>query len=108
VSGVVADAGSLRTRLQLQVPVETPDGQGGIVRSYVDAQKIWARVTLLKAREDVTADAAGAMQRVRIETRAPLTLSLRHRLANGETIYRIVSYRDDGAFVTIDADLPIA
>lgn len=103
----MSGAGDFRTRLMLQAPVEIGDGQGGMTRSYADVRKVWAKVTPLAARENVVADDAGAAQRVRIETRAPLALSLRHRLVDGGAIYRIASYRSDEGFVVIEAETQI-
>ncbi len=103
----MSSAGEFRTRLTLQARSETPDGQGGVVRAYADAGKIWARVTPLAGRETMEADANGATIRVRIEARAPLALSLAHRLVDGAKVYRITAYRDDGRIVTIDAELRV-
>lgn len=101
----MSSAGDFRTRLTLQAPNETPDGQGGVVRGYVDLGKVWARVVPLAARESVAADANGATLRARIETRAPLAVTLAHRLIDGAKVYRITGFRDDGRIVTIDAEL---
>ena len=100
-------SGDLRTRLTLQAPVETPDGQGGVTRSHTALGAIWAKVERLASRESLAADADGATLRVRITTRAPLALSLQHRLADGDESYRIAGYRDDGRFVVIDAELRV-
>ncbi len=100
-------AGQLRTRLTLQVSVETADGQGGFVRSYGDVAKVWAQVTLTASREAVAADIDGAITRVRIVLRSPLALSLQHRFVDGDRIYRIVGYRDDGVTIDVDAELRV-
>lgn len=98
------DPGRLRTRLVLQAPNEADDGQGGVVRSYVTTSTIWADVTLLPGPERVEADADGATMRVRIVARAPLPVTLQHRLVDHARIYRITGYRDDGRLVVIDAE----
>lgn len=98
-------AGDFRTRLLLQAPIDSADGQGGVARSYDSGVAIWARVTALAVRENVAADADGASVRLCIETRAPLSLSLAHRLIDGAKVYRIAGFRDDGRIVTIDAEL---
>lgn len=100
-------AGHLRTRLLLQAPAETADGQGGVTRDYTTTQSLWAKLEPLASRESVAADADGATLRVRITLRAPLSLSLQHRLVDGGKTYRIVGYRDDGRFVVIDAELRV-
>ena len=103
----MSGAGDFRTRLTLQAADETPDGQGGVARGHVDAGKLWARVTYLAAREGLAADANGATLRLRIETRAPLAVTLGHRFVDGEKVYRIAGFHDDGRIVTIDAELRV-
>jgi head-tail adaptor len=100
------DAGRLKTRLTLQAPVETPDGQGGVVRDYITQAVVWAALLPSSARRDVAADADGADVRVRIILRSGLDLTLQHRFVDGTRIYRIVSLRDldDRRFVDIEAD----
>ena len=98
-------AGQLRTRLTLQVPVEIPDGQGGVARSYDDVADVWAQVTLLSSRDNVVAEADGASQRARIVVRSPLALTLQHRFIDGDQIFRIIGTRDDGAWIEIDAEM---
>ena len=100
-------AGQLRSRLTLQTPIETPDEQGGVVRSYGDVADVWAQVTLLASRENVVADADGASTRARIMVRAPLGVTLRHCFIEGDDVYRIIGYRDDGVWIEIDAELRV-
>lgn len=100
-------AGDLRTRLTLQTPVETPDGQGGVTRGYAALRSVWAKVELVSSRESVAADGDGATLSVRITARAPLALSLQHRLVDDDKTYRITGYRDDRRFVVIDAALRV-
>ena len=101
-------AGNLNTRLVLQAPVETADGQGGLVRSHADVGSVWAQVTMLASRESVAAEADGARTRIRIIARAPLALTLQHRFVEDGQVYRITGYRDDGTWIEIDAELRVA
>lgn len=48
----VLDAGQLSVRLDLESPVETPDGQGGVTVSHAAESSHWARI------EPVAADHA--------------------------------------------------
>jgi head-tail adaptor len=100
------DAGRLKTRLTLQAPVETPDGQGGVHRDYVTQGAVWAALLPASARHEVSADADGARVRVRLILRSGLTLTLHHRFMDGARIYRIVSLRDvdDRRFVAVEAE----
>lgn len=104
------DPGRLKTRLAIEVPVETPDGQGGVARSYATVATVWAALLPRAARGDVSADAAGASVSYRIILRRGTPLTLRNRLRDGSNIYRIVTLReiDDGRFVEIDAELRVA
>lgn len=104
------DPGQLKTRLVIQQPIETPDGQGGVVRTWTTFATVWAQVTPLAARRDVQADADGATQDYRIVLRSHLSLTLQHRFSDGARIYRIVAIRerDDRRFIEIDADVRIS
>jgi SPP1 family predicted phage head-tail adaptor len=103
------DPGRLKTRLQVQSPVEADDGQGGVARSFTTLATVWAAVTPLAARAGVEADAEGATTRVRIILRSNFSLTLRHRLVDGARVYRITAIRDrdDRRFVEIDAELRV-
>jgi head-tail adaptor len=106
------DPGRLKTRLQLQAPVETDDGQGGVLRSYATLTTAWAQVTPLTARgggADVEADAEGATVKYRIILRSNFSLTLQHRLVDGARIYRIAAIRDhdDRRFIAVDAELRV-
>jgi SPP1 family predicted phage head-tail adaptor len=103
------DPGKLKTRLQVQAPVETDDGQGGVTRSYTTLTTAWAQVTPLAARHDVEADADGAVVKYRILLRSNFILTLQHRLVDGARIYRISAIRDAGdrRFIAVDAELRV-
>ena len=106
------DPGKLKTRLQVQAPVETDDGQGGVTRSYTTLTTAWAQVTPLAARgggADVQADAEGATVKYRILLRSNFVLTLQHRLVDGVRIYRIGAIRDAGdrRFIAVDAELRV-
>lgn len=107
------DPGRLKTRLSIEAPAETADGQGGTLRSYVATATVWAAVTPIGTRRDdggaVEADASGANVRYRIVLRGNFALTLQHRLVDGDRIYRITAIRDrdDRRFVEIDAELRV-
>ncbi|KQS77464.1 hypothetical protein ASG25_03410 [Rhizobium sp. Leaf384] len=50
------DPGRMTARMNLEVPVETPDGQGGMSRTFVPTGPLWAliepRVALIVDRRD--------------------------------------------------------
>ena len=99
------DPGRLKIRLVIEAPVDVPDGQGGIARSYIAQETAWASVLQHMARTDVQADAAGATLRMRVIMRAHPALTLEHRLNDNGRIYRIIALvpRGDGRFIAIDA-----
>ena len=98
--------GELRHRLVLEAPVETPDGAGGVTRSYATLATVWAKVTPVAARGDVDADDLAAAVTHRIVIRARTDMTTRHRFRLGARIYRIVALRDQdgcGRFTEISA-----
>jgi head-tail adaptor len=106
------DPGRLKTRLQIQAPVETGDGQGGVARSFATLTTVWAEVTPTSARgggADVEGDAEGATVKYRIILRSNFVLTLQHRLVDGARIYRIAAIRDaaDRRFIALDAELRV-
>lgn len=107
------DPGRLKTRLAIQAPAETPDGQGGTLRDYTTIATAWAAVTPVASRAaesgTLEAGAEGALTRLRITLRGNYALTLQHRLVDGDRVYRIVGLRDrdDRRFVEIDAELRV-
>ncbi|CAN5417096.1 hypothetical protein BH11PSE4_BH11PSE4_25650 [soil metagenome] len=102
------DPGRLKTRLLLQAPVASDDGQGGVILSdTTTVAVVWAALLPASARRDVAADADGVDVRVRMIVRAGYQLTLQHCLVDGAKVYRIVTLReiDDSRFVEIEAEL---
>jgi SPP1 family predicted phage head-tail adaptor len=102
----VTGAGDLNRRLLLEAPVETDDRGGGVTRLYDVVTVLWAQVQPLAATAGVLADSAGAALRYRIVIRARSDISTRHRLQDGERIYRILAVRQTASrrFLEIDAE----
>jgi SPP1 family predicted phage head-tail adaptor len=99
--------GDLNRRLVLEAPVESADGEGGVVRAYATVTTFWAQVLPLATRADVAADSLGAVLRYRIVVRRRSDVTTRHRLRDGDTIYRVVAARAsaDRRFLEIDAEV---
>lgn len=81
VSAGVIDPGALSARLVLERPVETPDGQGGVVQNFFGAGDALARVEPISARAD---EAAGALpvtvtHRIWLRRRSDLSGGMRLR-----------------------------
>jgi len=98
--------GDLNRRLLLEAPVETDDGAGGVTRSYQTVTTLWAQVLPLSARADIAAGSLGASLRTRIVIRARDDVTTRHRLRDGEHVYRVIAARSsaDRRFLEIDAE----
>jgi SPP1 family predicted phage head-tail adaptor len=99
------DPGKLNLRLTLEAPVETPDGAGGVARSYATVTTLWASVVPVSAHGSVEAQALGATitHRIRIRYRADVTL--RHRFRYGARTFRVVAVREQHKrFLDIDAE----
>lgn len=103
------DPGRLNRRLVVEAPLETDDGTGGVVRSFVDADTVWASLTPVGARADVDADSRGAIVTWRIVMRTGPALTTQHRLRDGSRRFDIVAVvlRDD-AFIDITAHERVA
>jgi len=102
----VTAPGDLNRRLVLQAPVESDDGEGGSTRSYETVTALWAQVVPLSGRADLAADSLGAVLNVRIVVRARDDVTTRHRLQDGDRVYRVVAVRPsaDRRFLEIDAE----
>jgi SPP1 family predicted phage head-tail adaptor len=103
----MSDPGEFRHRVELQEPVETPDGAGGVSRSHATVATLWAAVTPLSPRERVEAANLGANVTHRIVIRSGRIVTTRHRLREGTRIFRVVAWRDpdaSGRFIEISAE----
>lgn len=103
----MSNPGILRTRLVIEAPVETPDGSGGVARSFSDVAAVWAEVVPLSARERMQAGATGVSVTHRIRIRHRDDVTTRHRLRHGTRSFRIAALRDaesTGRFLLIEAE----
>jgi SPP1 family predicted phage head-tail adaptor len=66
-----ASIGACGRRFVLELPLESPDGFGGVVRTYAAGPQLWGAIELLKSDERM---AAG-----RIEQAATHRVTLRYR-----------------------------
>jgi SPP1 family predicted phage head-tail adaptor len=105
MSDLVIDPGALDRRLALEAPMETPDGAGGVVRTYDTVATLWASVEPVAARGEVVAAQLGATVTHRIVVRHRADLTTRHRLRDGARLFRIVTVRERGKrFLDIQAE----
>ena len=103
----MSDPGKLDRRLTLEEPVEIADGAGGVTRGYQVVATLWAQVMPVSARGTVDAERSSAVATHRIRLRSRSDLTTRHRLRDGNAIYRIVALHDPdgrGRFLQIEAE----
>ncbi len=103
----MSNPGLLNRRLTLEAPVESADGAGGVMRSFEAVATLWAQVTPVSAAHAFEAERLGARITHRIGLRFAEDITTKHRLRDGERVFRIVSVRDrDGRkrFLAIEAE----
>lgn len=83
--------GWLRRRVTIEAPVDTPDGAGGVARTWESAGEVWAAVEPVGAGFRFAAGQAGQAVTHRITLRAGPDLTVRHRLQDGTRTYEIRS-----------------
>jgi SPP1 family predicted phage head-tail adaptor len=87
--------GRLRTRLMIETPVETPDGAGGVMRTYEEHSTVWAAVEPVAGGFRFATERTGQTVTHRITLRAGPELTVQHRLRDGTRIYQIRSILAD-------------
>ena len=81
-------------RFTLQVPVEAPDGFGGVVRSFQPGPRLWGAMTLLSGTERVRAGRAEAAVTHRATFAARAGIQDGMQLSLGLRRFRIASAAD--------------
>jgi SPP1 family predicted phage head-tail adaptor len=105
MSDLAIDPGALDRRLALEAPAETPDGAGGVVRTYQEVATLWASVEPVAARGEVVAMQSGQTITHRILIRRRADITARHRLRDGAKVFRIVALRErDRRWLEIQAE----
>lgn len=102
------DVGAMTARLVREVPVDTPDGQGGSSRNWVEAGRLWARIEpVTQRRDDVVAGADGVTVTHRIWISAFASPAAGERLVKGTRLFVIKAVRDPdetGRFLVCDCE----
>jgi len=91
---MILDPGAFTARLVLERPVETPDGQGGVFRSFEAQATLWARIEPVSAsaRETAGAERATVTHRIRLRRRDDILGGMRFR--KGARLFTIRACRD--------------
>ncbi|MCP6280583.1 phage head closure protein, partial [Klebsiella pneumoniae] len=82
------DPGLFNRRLTLEAPAETPDGAGGVTRTFAPVATLWASVTPVSSREATEAAQRGVTVTHRIFLRFSADITARHRFRDGARIFR--------------------
>ncbi len=101
----MTDPGELNRRLVLEAPAITPDGAGGVIRTYQTLTTVWAALAPISARDAVVADGLGTTVTHRITIRGGPEVTTRHRFRLGARIFQVVALRDQdgsGRFLDIE------
>lgn len=88
------DAGQLTARLDLETPVETPDGQGGVTREHVVAASLWARIEPVTAEIEETGHAERQVVTHRIWMRHNAAVRPGMRFRKGARTFTIRTVHD--------------
>lgn len=77
----VHDPGAFAARLVLERPVETPDGQGGVMRTFEPLGAVWARIEPVTAlaRETAGSQRMTVTHRIHLRARDDLRAAMRFR-----------------------------
>lgn len=91
---VAFDPGILTARLTLERLEETPDGQGGVIRTYAAFGSAWARIESVSAGRLAVADANAMRVTHRIWLRHRDDLASGMRLRKGARLFDVRTFRD--------------
>jgi len=89
-------AGRLRHRVRVDVPVETPDGAGGLTVVWTPLATVWAEICPQQAREAVTAQQVEARTTHLIRLRYRFDILPTMRVVFGTRTFAIRGVLDDG------------
>lgn len=87
--------GTLRHRLVIEAPVETPDEAGGVSREFEAVATVWGRIEPTGGDEARLEDRLLQRLTHRVVLRARPTLTAAHRLRHGARLFDICAIRQD-------------
>lgn len=88
------DPGRMTARLNLETSVETPDGQGGVTRNFVETASAWALIEPVSDAVEEMASAEMFRRTHRIWLRFRTDVAAGMRLRKGDRIFWIGGTQD--------------
>ena len=88
------DPGQMSARLNLEVPVETPDGQGGVTATFVETASAWALIEPVSGAIEEEASGRIFRRTHRIWLRFRTDVAAGMRLRKGARIFWIGGTED--------------
>ncbi|MCS0494185.1 head-tail adaptor protein [Ancylobacter sp. MQZ15Z-1] len=93
MSGEPESVSALRHRLVHETPVETPDGMGGVTRTFLAVDSLWGALETSAAPAEIT-DRPGAVLTHKVTVRAPATVQPGDRLRLGARRFLVETVSD--------------
>ena len=88
------DPGQMTARLTLEIPVETPDGQGGVTQTFLETASAWALIEPVGAALEEQASCEIFRRTHRIWLRFRTDIAAGMRLRKGGRIFWIGGTQD--------------
>lgn len=88
------DIVNLRDQMQLQQPLETDDGSGGVSVSWISVASVWATIQLRSQREASVADHLDGIVTHRVRLRHREDVRGSWRIVLGARILRVLAVSD--------------
>jgi SPP1 family predicted phage head-tail adaptor len=86
--------GRMRRRIAIEIPVETADGAGGIIRSFASVGTVWAQVSWRGGTERWIAGRPEQAGQIRITMRWRAGMNAGMQLRDDMRVYEIISAGD--------------
>jgi SPP1 family predicted phage head-tail adaptor len=86
--------GARRRRFVLELPLESPDGFGGVIRTYAAGPELWGAIEMIRGDETIRAARPEQTITHRVRLRYRVGVTAAHRLASGQRRFHIRTAAD--------------